>query len=306
MRSKFLILFLLFATILIVAQEGETVARLEGKLLINPKVSPDGNSVAFTQEGYNGIFIFNEKSGVVQLTEEPASGFGFSWLSDNSGIISRAARFSGPYRENQVVIYTLADKGRTPASPLSSKITVLPGVSTAGEPFSVFENTVHSFNMSTRSLEATLPLGIAAFVENDKISVTSTSGKRVIEPVKGQRCINASISPDGSKVVFEIIGGNLYVINTDGTGLVDLGKGYRGAWAPDSRRIAYMVTEDDGHVITASDIWQVNADGSGKTRLTSTSTVLEMDPAFSPVGKFIYYASINDGSIMRMSAEVGK
>ncbi len=299
-------LFLLLAPASMMAQEGETVARLEGKLLLNPKVSPDGNSVAFTQEGYHGIFIFNEKSGIVQLTDEPASGFGYSWLADNFGIIARAAKYSGPYRENQVVIYTLADKGRTPASPLSSKITVLPGVSTSGEPFSVFENTVHSFNLSTRSLEATLPTGIAAFVENDKISVTTATGKKVIEPVKGQRCINASLSPDGSKVVFEIIGGNLYVINTDGTGLVDLGKGYRGAWAPDSRKIAYMVTGDDGHVITDSDIWQVNADGTAKTRLTSTSTVLEMDPAFSPDGKFIYYANINDGSIMRMSAEVKK
>ncbi len=303
MRSKHFLLFLLLVSGITLAQDGETVARLDGKLLFNPRVSPDGKAVAFTVEGYGGIYLKNQDNEITQLTADPASGFGYSWLSDNSGIVARAAKFTGPVRENQVVIYTLVDKGRTLLSALSSKKTILPGVSTGGDPWLVDGNSIMTYNPATKTSSASAPRGTVAFIESDKISVMTPSGKRVIEPVKGQRCINASISPDGAKVAFEILGGNLFVINSDGTGLVDLGRGYRASWAPDSRSITFMITEDDGHKITSSDIWMINPDGTGKTRVTGNSNNIELDPSFSSDGKFIYFSDINDASIRRVSVE---
>ncbi|GJQ31770.1 MAG: hypothetical protein HBSAPP04_06090 [Ignavibacteriaceae bacterium] len=302
-RSKHFLLFFLLVSGMVLAQDGETVARLEGKLLFNPRVSPDGKTVAFTQEGYNGIYLMNENNGLTQLTDEPASGFGYSWLPDNSGIVARAAKFSGPIRENQVVIYTIADKGRTSISSLSSKSTILPGVSTGGDAYLLEGNTLLAFNPASKTTSTVTPRGTSAFIESDKIAVVTASGKKVIEPFKGQRCINAALSPDGGKVAFEIMGGNLFVINTDGTGLVDLGKGYRASWAPDSKTITYMITGDDGHKITASDIWLINPDGTGKKRVTGNSGNIELDPSFSSDGKYIYFADMNDASIRKVNVE---
>ncbi len=285
------------------AQDGETVARLDGKMLFNPRVSPDGKVVAFTVEGYGGIYLKNENNGLTQLTGDPASGFGYSWLPDNSGIVARAAKFRGPVRENQVVVYTISDNGRTSLSSLSSRNTILPGVSTGGDAWLVEGSTIMTYNSASKTASVSTPRGTAAFIESDKISVVTPVGKRVIEPVKGQRCINAALSPDGSKVAFEIMGGNLFVINTDGTGLVDLGRGYRASWAPDSKSVTYMITYDDGHTITASDIWMINPDGTGKTRVTGDSNNIELDPSFSSDGRFIYFADMTDASIRRVSVE---
>lgn len=288
---------------MILAQDGETVARLDDKMLFNPRVSPDGKMVAFTIEGYGGIYLKNEKNEVTQLTADPASGFGFNWLPDGTGIVARAAKFAGPARENQVVVYTIADKGKTLLSTLSPRNTVLPGVSTGGDAYLVEGNTLLTFNSASKTTSIVTPRGTSAFIENDKISVVNAAGKRVIEPVKGQRCINTSLSPDGGKVAFEIMGGNLFVVNTDGTGLVDLGRGYRASWAPDSKTITYMITEDDGHKITASDIWAINPDGTGKTRVTGDSGNIELDPSFSNDGRYIYFADMNDASIRRVNVE---
>jgi Tol biopolymer transport system component len=85
--------------------------------------------------------------------------------------------------------------------------------------------------------------------------------------------------------------------------LTDLGIGYRPKWSPDSKTICYMITEDEGHTITASDLYLVNADGSGKRKLTSTPDKIEMNPSFSPDGKFIAFDEMNEGAVFIMKID---
>ena len=51
----------------------------------------------------------------------------------------------------------------------------------------------------------------------------------------GVDCVSFSCSPDGERVVFQIVGGWLYTMNLDGTGLRDLfttGCSGTPAWSP--------------------------------------------------------------------------
>ncbi len=50
-----------------------------------------------------------------------------------------------------------------------------------------------------------------------------------------------------------------------------------------------MRTEDDGHSITASDLYAARADGSASVRLTDTPDALEMNPSWSPEGSRIAF-----------------
>jgi Tol biopolymer transport system component len=300
-------LFLLASFTSVEAQKAEKVASESGKIFIAPQESPDGKFLAFTQEGYNGILLLNENKEISLLTQDPASGYGFKWLKDGSGIAARSAKYTGYKRENSIVVYSLKGDNTLQLSGLSSKLTILPTVSTGGDVSFVEAGEVKSFNTFSKTTEVKAPSGIAAFIENDKISVVSENRQKiVIDPVSGQRCINAVLSPDGKKVVFEILGGNLFVINSDGTGLIDLGKGFRASWSPDSKMITYTITEDDGHVITSSDIFTISFDGSKKSAVTSTTNIIEMNPSYSANGEYIYFDNANEGAIYRIKTEVVK
>ncbi|MCA0389286.1 MAG: hypothetical protein LCH52_12425 [Bacteroidetes bacterium] len=307
MRSITVMLLLFFAVSVTEAQRTEKVVSMTNKILVAPQESPDGKTIAFTQEGYNGIFLMNSNREIKELTADNASGFGFRWLNDNSGIVARSARFIDIRRENSVVIYSLNGENTLQLSEFSGRMTIMPSVSTSGDICFVENGTLKSYDPLTKNSSLSSPKGIAAFIENDKISVVSAgSAKRVIEPVKGQRCINATLSPDGSRIAFEILGGNLYLINSDGSGLVDLGRGYRAAWSPDSKYISYMLTEDDGHFITGSELYIVKTDGSGKKMITNSTDKIEMNPSFSADGKSIYFDNATDGAIYKMEVEAFK
>jgi Tol biopolymer transport system component len=109
--------------------------------------------------------------------------------------------------------------------------------------------------------------------------------------------LNVAPSPDGRRVAFEVYGGNLFVMSLDGSSLVDLGHGARPTWSPDGRWVAFMVTEDDGHTVTAADLVAARADGSGQVALTSTPDRLEMNPSWAPDGRALAFDDATDGAL---------
>ena len=146
---------------------------------------------------------------------------------------------------------------------------------------------------------------VIAFEKNNKIFVKNinNNSEKSFELVKDAQYINVAVSPNGNKIVFEIVGGNFFVVNSDGTNLIDLGKGNRPKWSIDSNKIIYMITEDDGHDFTASDIYVIYSDGTRKNNLTKTKDLIEMNPCFAPDGKSIVFDVVNDGSIYLMNIE---
>jgi TolB protein len=65
-----------------------------------------------------------------------------------------------------------------------------------------------------------------------------------------------------------------------------------GDWSPDGTRIAYVVPVE-GAPVAQSDIYVVNADGSGRTNLTQNPEFLDREPAWSPDGSRIVFRRLN-------------
>ncbi len=130
------------------------------------------------------------------------------------------------------------------------------------------------------------------------------SGEMILTNFTG-RDGDPSWSPDGTKIAFESFRSGfseLWTMNADGTGLTQLT--FNGApedrgssWTPDGTQIVYHTTEfrapaGTGH--SSFEIMIINADGTGKTRLTN-NLFQDTLPSVSPDGTKIAFFSTRDG-----------
>ena len=94
-------------------------------------------------------------------------------------------------------------------------------------------------------------------------------------------------SPVGDKVAFDAWGeseslreSRIFIVDADGSTPVEIGFGAMPSWSPDGKQIAFH------HYDSNRGIWIMNADGSGRTRLTTSG----LGPRWSPEGSRIAYA----------------
>ncbi|MEQ8928098.1 MAG: hypothetical protein RLO81_19935 [Fulvivirga sp.] len=98
------------------------------------------------------------------------------------------------------------------------------------------------------------------------------------------------ISNDKNKVVVHN-GSKMQVFNVNGSGLIsELGWGVACSWNSGSDKILFIRDESpDGHVITGSEIYMINADGSNLCKLTNTPNTTELWAHWSADGERIVF-----------------
>jgi len=308
MKNSFAIFFLLF-TPLLFAQSNSPIY-LTGSIddiSMNAVFSPDGNKIAYTKAGYKGIWIYDlNTNSSKQITDEIAAGFAFKWSSDSKSILTRVAKYEDLKRYNAVKVFNIDLEVSSQLTDYKTMMPFLPEW-TDGDS-KVLLPTKDNFEIylsGKPKLQYRNNNEKSFFLKDDKIFAENVNTNKLdfFEPIKDAQYINFSLSPDRTKIVLEVMGGNIFVMNVDGTNLTDLGKGNRPRWSSDSRKLIYMITEDDGQDYTASDIYTINTDGTQKINITNTKNRIEMNPCISPDGKKIVFDVYNDGSVYLMNIE---
>lgn len=271
---------------------------------MNPEWSPTGKTVAVTGPNYTGIYLLSFPGGdVTQISDDPGAGLGMQWSPDGARILTTLSRYEERQMVRAVAVFDVLSGQKKVLTGFQTAPTGAPRWSKDGkEIFLVGEKKVVILDSNRGGTVREPPAGTGEKIllshRGDIVVHDLAEGRRdVLAIVEGEK-LNLTVSPDREKVAFEIMGGHLWVATIDGKKAVDLGVGYRPSWAPTSDKIAYMVTTDDGHQYLTSDIYAINADGSGRIRITATADRLEMSPSWSPDGKWIAYHTLKQGKIL--------
>ena len=275
--------------------KGETIA------YIAPEVSPDGMYFAVTSKEHTGLWTMRTDGyNLRQFSSVEEAGYIKRWSPDSKWIL---------YRENNSGSQVLKI-GEVFTRNISSVSIPVRNFEDVGwiesDKLYLRSNGKITYQRSGLNVQNNKKNHVVVYTDSEKIFLVSVGKKNadIINPVLGARYLEPVLSPDGSKIAFQIDGGNLQVYELSNFQLHDLGMGSSPRWSPDSEIIVYQLTADDGQYVISSEIYLINFDGTDKLQLTDTQNVHEMRPSFYPKGNRIIYDTDLLGEIRTMRVPV--
>lgn len=271
----------------------------------NPRWSPDGTKIAFTQEGYDGLYVMNANgSSKEHILSSIGVGYMFQWSLDGQEILVRDTRWleeQGETKRYHAAWAVNAITGTTTRmsddaeymQPAAWRYTN--GIKSIVAPeTTVLKAPFNSLNKTLTTLVAQRPqLNVSFITDFEYLYVVDALGAKRVLNVGPSFC--PTLSPDGKKVVFNQMD-DICVINIDGTGKRVLGRGFNPSWV-NNNQIIYELTEDNGHIYTAGELYLMNVNDKSIKKLTATSNLIEMNACVSPDGNKVIFTSFTDGQI---------
>ena len=258
--------------------DGSGVSRLtnSGGHDVAPAWSPDGKRIAFVslrQDSFGEIYVMNaDGSGVRRLTESGGIDTSPTWSKDGKRIAFVSMR-NDPAGD----IYAMNDDGSG-----VSRVTDAAGTD-ADPSWSPDGKQIAFVSARDGASDQTTDLYVVTL---DGLQVTRLTNESVDTDVR-----EPSWAPGGKQIAYStafdsgddnILTSDVFVINIDdrqisrltdgpGTAVQDLAP----SWSPDGKQLAFISIRGGN-----SDIFTMNADGTGVTRLT-TSAALDISPAWN-------------------------
>jgi Tol biopolymer transport system component len=298
-----LILCSTFAVAEQIETKGDPIALSRpGEYYMGPKWSPDGDQIAAGGPSYTGLYLLDFPTGNVrQISSDYSAGYGFAWSHDGTRIASKISHFNNMRRSHTLVSFTISDGSMESLSTPRTRMSGTPlWTEDDSHLYLTFAEKFESFPTSDSNQGLSQPQ--VNYINDGRFQT------RMTQPLKAEssettqfsdqdHIYSYALSPDGSHVVYSTAGQNLWLAKVNGDDRVSLGRGSAPAWSPDGEWITFMLTFDDGHSVTASDIYAIHIDGSARTKLTETPDLFEMNPQWSPDGAWIVYDTDQRGQL---------
>lgn len=302
MRIVFLIVILLLSAEVhpqsIKVRSVKNVTPGTGDSYLLAGVVPGSGHLLLAGEGYDGLSMLDPRRGsVTVVSNETGAGYEPSVTADGRKIFYRSDSFSENRKYSSVWCYdiptgdreVLVEKGRDVIPP------------------AVAGNSVLLVSASEARIEQR---GIALKSGNDRSFVVieemmpvlyQGGEKKRLMPNGEGFYIWASLSPDGTRILYNYQGRGSFICDTDGKILHDLGRINAPKWFND-RLVIGMDDKDDGHRITSSELVFYSLGDKRMKVLTATPERSEMFP-FAAGKRKIAFCTDN-GEIYLMKVRV--
>ncbi len=272
------------------------ISELDGYCM-NAQWAPTGDAIAYTGQKYQGITVVDAKgaNGKV-ITKDANVGFGYLWSADGKTILARPMVEEQGVRFRQIASYAVETGAKTVLADRSDNVKSLP-VWANGDTQVMFysDNGKRTVSSAKMGLKSVVTQKTSEFI--DCIFKGEAGECLPGDQFKGRYIFNQALSPNKSKIAFQVNGLGLYVANVDGSGLLSLGSGEQAVWMPDGDYLLVAVTKDDGAMVTKGSIEAIDVQTGEHYSLLSHEDIIALNPAISPNGKSLLVDNARDGAI---------
>lgn len=292
----------------------------------SPRWSPDGTRLAFMSGGWLCVADADGKGEIKRVAEIGVNSL--DWMSDSAFVISQKTSWTQEReaRGHILAIRTVDMKGQVRTIRRDS-IVVVPRseyLTYPSTPFVLRDGTVGYYEIHERpegetrvpkimregNLKPEVAIKQMRLAGEGLESIDGTIKRSI--PIDDKYSF-LELSPDNTKIIAwaERYSGGIVILDLSGKvltdldvdareispGLFEVGEIVGAMWSPDSKKVLYGLTIEDGHSVYDSDIYMVNVDGTDKVPIAATLDEIERDASWSPDGTKIAYRNETSGKV---------
>lgn len=240
----------------------------------HPVLSPDARLMLFSSADHSGLSVLDLNTGAVERIDD-ATGAGFqpAFTTDSKSVVYRTVGRIDGLTVLDARRYNLNNGNRS---------------------------TISNYSRSTEEAITFTDNTKYALADFNKIRIVSGDKSLEISPVaEAHSYLWASLSPDGSKLLFCEPFQGVFVADADGSNPVRIAaKGDFPAWV-DNTTVTFVLSHDDGYVILDSSLMAVDLNDMSTTKITSDNMLVGESSAAA--GKVVF--STLDGNIFSVTPQ---
>ena len=251
---------------------------------IQSVLSPDGSFAVIN--GAAGLQKVDLATGKVAKIADNVSSSGLEISEDGTTIVYKQSVFQNKLRYTNLKSVNLSN----------GKEATIVNASRNLQGYALSKNSVGAVDngkFTAKNLDGAAATSIVtvASIKNGALFVSVNGVNNNISPqgTTGQSYLWPSISPDGKKVLYYLVGQGAFVCNLDGSNPVSVGVMRAPKWY-NNEIVLGMEDHDNGEVVTASKLVASSVDGKVKQDLTQVSS-MAMYPSVAANGSKVSFVT---------------